>query len=396
MDPQSAQKVTDADSAATTLAQVLMRDGTLPVAEVVSLGRQILLDLTAIHARGVHHGRVNPENIQRRDGRWRLGDDLDEAGDGTSAYDPPEGLRDRHGDLFSVGAVLFVMATGETPDLIGDFMNAALPIPGQDPACGPLTRTIRHACAADPSNRFGSPQEMSKALEPASPPSGRRRAVMTAGTLVVAGVIALAALLAWNRGTDIVHGGGDSLHVVSMQLPHYRGAGRQARRIGDIGLTTWEARYPEDSVAVTVELSDPAYCYVIALNPDGSTRLCFPVNERTAPPRRRRLECPLGSGGNPVKFGFRDGVGAQAFVIVASHDPLPAYHTWRLALGELPWRPARTDGVWRFDGASLALEGTPGAAGGRPEALAPFTATLLALREVEGVDMVEGIIFAVR
>jgi hypothetical protein len=40
----------------------------------------------------------------------------------------------------------------------------------------------------------------------------------------------------------------------------------------------------------------------------------------------------------------------QAFVLLISSRPLPAYARWRKDVGAAPWQKARVDGIWRFDG----------------------------------------------
>jgi hypothetical protein len=54
-------------------------------------------------------------------------------------------------------------------------------------------------------------------------------------------------------------------------------------------------------------------------------------------------------------FPLTDGAGLQAFVLVASNEPLPPYQRWRAGLGEVPWQPTQADGVWRSDGRGLEL-----------------------------------------
>jgi hypothetical protein len=39
----------------------------------------------------------------------------------------------------------------------------------------------------------------------------------------------------------------------------------------------------------------------------------------------------------------------QAFVLVASAQPLPSYDEWRSRRGAIPWDRDQTDGVWVFD-----------------------------------------------
>lgn len=110
----------------------LLRQGRLPVAEVVRIGREIAAGLAAAHARGLLHRDIKPSNIwlEGESGRVKILDfglvrtmdddtNLTTTGAiaGTPAYMAPEQARgdevDNRCDLFSLGCVLYRMATGE-------------------------------------------------------------------------------------------------------------------------------------------------------------------------------------------------------------------------------------------------------------------------------------------
>src|SRR5262245_7203651 len=121
-----------------TLAQRL-KSGPLPVAEVAGLGMQIAEALGAAHESGVLHRDLKPANIVLTEkGRVKVLDfglaklvqagvdsdatTLPTVGDavaGTLAYMAPEQLlgeeADAASDLFSLGVVLYEMATGKLP-----------------------------------------------------------------------------------------------------------------------------------------------------------------------------------------------------------------------------------------------------------------------------------------
>jgi serine/threonine protein kinase len=113
-----------------SLAERLKREGALPAAEVVRIGRDVAAGLGAAHARGLVHRDVKPANVWLDAagrarvldfGLARLSDGADGMTDprallGTPAYLAPEQLDARpvtpQSDLFSLGATLYECATG--------------------------------------------------------------------------------------------------------------------------------------------------------------------------------------------------------------------------------------------------------------------------------------------
>ena len=85
--------------------------------------------------------------------------------------------------------------------------------------------------------------------------------------------------------------------------------------------------------------SVPAYCFLIALNPDGTTQLCYPESPTTAPPATATaIDYPPDPRSG---FGLTDGVGTQVFVVVASAKPLPSYAEWSKSTGDLALEAGR-------------------------------------------------------
>lgn len=113
------------------LAALLRREGPLPLATVVELGRQLRSALLHIHAHGVTHRDVTPNNIfVDESGNVFIGDfGLAAVDDGRTAasdgvvgtllYMAPEQMTGAaphpSADLYSLGCVLFEMATGRPP-----------------------------------------------------------------------------------------------------------------------------------------------------------------------------------------------------------------------------------------------------------------------------------------
>jgi eukaryotic-like serine/threonine-protein kinase len=198
--------------------------GPFPADAVVAIGRQLASALAAAHARGVVHRDLKPANVHvRPDGSVKIldfgvarvvelltteaTDDHPPAaidrGPGTPAYMAPEQLvgmpADARSDIYSLGVVLYEMATGrrpfegtgaaavlafcdETPRPVDD-LNAAIP--------APLARVIERASSVDRDARFPSVGDLERALADAIPtPSDRRRWIVAAAAIVAAAIVA--------------------------------------------------------------------------------------------------------------------------------------------------------------------------------------------------------------
>jgi hypothetical protein len=167
--------------------------------------------------------------------------------------------------------------------------------------------------------------------------------------------------------------------IQELHVRQYRGD--IAQPLGDIGMTTQVVR-ANDTVRFSAKLTAPAYCYLIAFNPDGTEQLCIPEDPdlptvnypehvqlskamATAPGRSIELLYPRSEFFEPGV------VGLQVFVLIASQDPLPPYAQWRSQIGAVPWKPVSYNEPWRWHYDGHQFIRLPSERGSRVERGAP-------------------------
>ena len=187
----------------------LKRERRLPVDEIVRIGREVAEGLAVAHELGLVHRDIKPANLWLEAPRGRIkvldfglarlnseAGQLTQSGAivGTPAYMAPEQARsqpvDGRSDLFSLGAVLYKMATGRTPfggsDTISMLMSLANDTPANARSLNPdipatLADLISRLLEKDPARRPQSAREVVLLLAPpptveAMPIPGERRA----------------------------------------------------------------------------------------------------------------------------------------------------------------------------------------------------------------------------
>jgi serine/threonine protein kinase len=178
-----------------TLESVVLRHGPLSEAEALPLIEQLLEVLGYLHKHKIIHRDIKPTNIKLTpEGKVVLvdfgiaklfapGQQTHTAARGyvTPGYAPLEQYgtgTDARSDIYSLGAVLYYLLTGQTPPRAPDLATGmALPPPSQvgakvSPA---LQQVILRAMAINPTQRFQSVAEMRQALSP-SAVGGKRSA----------------------------------------------------------------------------------------------------------------------------------------------------------------------------------------------------------------------------
>ncbi len=173
------------------LGGLLKTEGKLPVPRLIHLFRQICLGLEAAHERGIMHRDLKPSNIMIDSGDgvfltdFGLAKSVADAGltqagyvMGTPHYMSPEQVKgakvDLQSDIYSLGVILYEMATGKVPytaDSIYEVMMQRVQKPPRPPSeLNPdlppfLERIITRCMAIDKAARYATIRELLNDLD---------------------------------------------------------------------------------------------------------------------------------------------------------------------------------------------------------------------------------------
>jgi len=378
------------------------RQGKAPMefGKAAELLRQVADGMQHAHSKGIIHRDLKPANIviQASDERpvvidfglarirTAFGASLDDtACGGTIAYMPPEQAQqfllhldgkdvvdeiDERSDIFALGAVLFTLLTGKKPYSFStqqegllkavdcDFDRAALSAAG-------VPKWIRDVClramSRQPEDRYASASEFASALDQST--SGRIRPAMIAVATIVM------AVLTWSfwpasgpppsalpSDTPTVQGSplasAPSVHTRDITYTHIV---KLDNRVTSMDLFEAEQVLENDDLRIDATFPSPVYCLLVAFNPDGVVQLCHPQGEHDAM-ENAATELHFPEASDQV-FGFTDGPGQQAFVLMTSTDPLPAFNEWKLNLRDLSGALSEVKGQWVWTDGEVAIPG---------------------------------------
>ena len=378
-----------------SLADRLAREKQLPLEEAVRITREVASALDYAHRHGVIHRDIKPANILLQDGTALVSDfgialALSNAGGarltetglslGTPFYMSPEqamGDRqlDARSDVYSLGAVLYEMLTGDPPHT-GSTAQAVIAavvterprdVAARRPRVAPhVAEAVHRALEKLPADRFASAAEFSRALEgPAAttgriaafnpPRAGRRRwvpavlAVFGVAVGLAGGRFLLAPGPMRETRTRLTFTGNASFPAVTNDghwLAYVRGACANAGCDGDVVVQELPAGLPSVLVAGAQRIGAPTW------SPDGSALLVTMRPAGGAP----GLYLVSRSGGVPRKvadlagsYGFADDRTA-AFIVRQG----PVIRRADLATGELKDSVVIGDGHWLLSGADVS------------------------------------------
>jgi tRNA A-37 threonylcarbamoyl transferase component Bud32 len=394
------------------LQELIRRRGPLGWEEASGLVRQIAVGLDYVHQHEIVHRDLKPSNLlltpdgtvkildlglaRHRPAEVLLADGSltsDGAVLGSLDYLAPEqarsaGQADARSDLYSLGCTYYYLLTGKAPfaDRAGleKITSHARDVPPslrqeRPDVPEPVAAVMEKLLAKKPEDRHPSARDLIEALDTAAPaiPSPGESSVSPPGKnipslagpamqlrrfrvplLAAAGMVGIAAgLVLWRPWASAPPAQEEPpasaaaalrpLRVQKLRVILLKETAKELV-VRELGSDTFVARFG-DLVHVEAEFAEPVYFFLLAFNPDGKEQLCWPANPRQPPERRDRLEYPEEAD---MHFPLTDGEGLQAFVLVASRHPLPAYEAWKAQRPVPVWqkRRAKAGAVWRGDG----------------------------------------------
>jgi serine/threonine protein kinase len=360
-----------------TLDRLVREQGPYSAGEAMLIGLDLCKALAAVHAAGVIHGDVKAHNVMREEGgRTVLMDfgagkdvkrDQRPGGDfaGTPLYIAPEIFQGRSrtvtSDIYSLGVLLYYLVTGSYP-VEGSTRTEIARRHDQREPRKPLRdvradlpdgfiRVIDRALAEEPRERYQSAGALEAALvqvlpSPAPPPPVRSsfhwtRVLLPAAIVIVLGLIGVAGYGALfsdssREATPATVESSAVAGATAVPLPTPSSANTYRIDAGlyrvqggnEVRLAPSARIAPGDRLSLQVQVSVPAYVYVINEDEQGESYLLFPLPGQTLAnplPPGQRHSLPGLQNGEQMHWQVTTAGGKEHFLIFASPERSAAF-----------------------------------------------------------------------
>jgi eukaryotic-like serine/threonine-protein kinase len=352
-----------------TLRSALESEGAFSIEESLRIARDLASALAAIHAQGLVHGDVKPDNVMREQGARIVLMDFGAGGDerllagrrlisGTLRYLPPEVLDgapvSMASDVYALGVLIYQMLAGRPP--FADLPLAELRAAKQQPVAGllglrqdlpaALALLVQSMMAPDPAQRPRDADAVLQALAKIAadrPVQGQSMQHPLPGEIDARAMVAKPATpAAWMR-RGLLIAAIAAVTVVTIWLLRAPlwvwHAEAQFLRIEDSGegvIGSADPVHVGDRIYLRLHSNRASHVYVLNEDADGVATVLFPtVHDRNPLPAGQGLRLP-GGVDSTLAWQVTSGSQHEEFVLIAALQPLDALES---ALAE--WSQAR-------------------------------------------------------